>query len=174
MTSLTKIAGTVLGTAAIAAISTAKAGAVFEIEPNNTFPGQSATLGTPITGALCQGCLIFPVDTIDFFHYTALPPGTFDLTFDPLSAVSLRAGLYTDQTTSPSFVDSAGPLVHLIGPIPASGELTFGITENGIGFEAAYSLVLNTTRVPEPPAIALLAVGLTALALDVARRRKPR
>jgi hypothetical protein len=178
MASLTKVAGTALGTAGLAAIA-ASAGAVPETEPNNTFPGQNATVGTTFTGGVCRlpGCS--PADEIDFYHYTGLPEGTFILTLDPAAFLNppeaLRAGLYTDQDTIIDFVDSTGAPVDLTGDIPLSGELVFGVTVIGEspGFEG-YSLVLNVTsaQVAEPATLVLLGAGLMAAGVGVVRRRK--
>ncbi len=174
---LGKMAG-VLGSAALAGIpASAGAGPLPETEPNNTFPGQPATAEFTYSGGVSD-----PADPIDFFHYTGLPPGgSFDLSFDPISVRGgddLKAGLYSDQTTILDSVTSTGPLVHLTGVIPGTGELTFGITPDVVLVDTfeGYLVTLDVTplQVPAPPAIALLAAGLTALSLDVARRRKRR
>ena len=180
MKSWVRMAGTAMGSAAMAA-TPASVAAVPETESNNTFPGQPATVGVTYSAFLCLGCAPSVLDTIDFFHYTGLPSGgTFDLSFDPIDLVipghTLRAGLYTDQTNFSDSVTSTtpGPLVHLTGLIPGGGELTFGITTvNATDFEG-YNVALSVAppRVPAPAAIVLLAAGLTALGLDVARRRK--
>ena len=48
--------------------ATGPAFAVFETEPNNTFPGQSATVGTLYQGFLCNiSC--GTADPIDFYGY---------------------------------------------------------------------------------------------------------
>jgi hypothetical protein len=180
MKSWTKMAGAAMGSAALAAIP-ASAAAVPETEPNNTFPGQPATAGVTYSAALCLGCAPFALDTIDLFHYTGLPSGaTFDLSFDPFSLVipghAMMAGLYTDQTTIVDSVTSTtpGPLVHLTGLVPGGGELTFGITSVNATSVESYAVALNvaSTRVPAPAAIVLLAAGLMAVGVDVARRRK--
>jgi hypothetical protein len=181
MKSWVRMVGTAMGSAAMAATPVSVA-AVPETESNNTFPGQPATVGVTYSPAsLCLGCAPPFLDTIDFFHYTGLPSGgTFDLSFDPIDLAilghTLRAGLYTDQTNFSDSVTSTtpGPLVHLTGLIPGGGELTFGITTvNATDFEG-YTVALSVAppRVPAPAAIVLLAAGLTALGLDVARRRK--
>lgn len=184
MADLTKLAGTVLASAAIAAIPASVAAApTLETEPNNTFSGQPATVGVTYQGTLCApGGACSPSDSIDFFHYTGLPPGgSFDLSFDPVNVIfpgadaELKAGLYTGQTTIGASVTSTDPLVHLTGTIPGSGELVFGITIAGPSFDVeGYTTVLNvrSTGVPAPATIVLLAAGLTAMGLDVARRRK--
>ena len=181
MKSWMRTAGATMGSAAMVAIP-ASAAAVPETEPNNTFPGQPATAGVTYSAALCLGCAPFALDTIDLFHYTGLPSGaTFDLSFDPFSLVipghAMMAGLYTDQTTIVDSVTSTtpGPLVHLTGLVPGGGELTFGITSVNATSVESYAVALNVTPrgVPAPPAIVLLAAGLTAaVGFDVARRRK--
>jgi hypothetical protein len=181
MKSWMRTAGATMGSAAMAAIP-ATAAAVPETEPNNTFPGQPATAGVTYTGTLCLNCAPSFSDTIDLFHYTGLPSGgAFDLSFDPthleISGHTLMAGLYTDQTTIVDSVTSTfpGPLVHLTGLVPGGGELTFGITSVNATSVESYTVALNVTPrgVPAPPAIVLLAAGLTAaVGLDVARRRK--
>jgi len=180
MKSRVRMAGTAMGSAAMAAIP-ASAAAVPETEPNNTFPGQPATVGVTYSAFLCLGCAPSVLDTIDLFHYTGLPSGgTFDLSFDPIHLVltghSMRAGLYTDQTNFSDSVTSTtpGPLVHLTGLIPGGGDLTFGITTVNAASTEGYTVALSVvpSRVPAPAAIVLLAAGLAAVGLDVARRRK--
>ena len=180
MASLTKMAGTALGSAVLAAIpASAGAAPILETEPNNTFPGQPATVGVTYQGTVSPGG---PADLIDFYHYKGLLPGSsFDLSFDPANTfcpgcgpdVILKAGLYTDQTTIGASVTSNDPLVHLTGTIPGSGELVFGITMTQTAFELeGYTIVLNARGVPAPATIVLLAAGIAAMGLDVARRRK--
>jgi len=179
MARMTRMLGAVVGSMALAAIPTAKGEAVPETEPNDTFPGQPATVGVTYTGTLCtpsgpSPCS--PSDLIDFFHYTGLAPGTsFDLTFTASSFLTtLRAGLYTDQTTITISLD-AGPhaTVDLTGTVGAGGALTFGITEVTPGNFESYSIKLTATSatVPEPATIVLLAAGLTAAGVGAARRR---
>ena len=184
MARMSRMVGAVVGSMALAAVPTAKAEAIPETEPNNTFPGQAATVGTQFDGFLCPTCVASPSfpffpDSIDFFHYTGLTPGDdFDLTFQAtgqLSGNTLQAGLYSDQTTIDDAVTASSSTAHLLGTVPASGELTFGITEQtASGFEI-YNILLTTTpgtRVPEPATAVLLAAGLTAAGLTAARRKQ--
>jgi len=65
--------------------------------------------------------------------------------------------------------------VHLGGTVPAGGQLTFGVTEVNVANFENYTLSLNVrppTGVPEPATVALVAAGLSALGVGVARRRK--
>ena len=172
----------VMVTAACTAAASSTALAIPESEPNDTFPGQASVVGTTYGGTLCQSsCPDGIPDPIDFYHYSGLPSGSaFDLTgtagTEPFNFATFTFGLYSDQTTivdSFSFdVDNiTNPSDHLIGLVPLSGELTFGVTSDAFGFEG-YSLVLNVTgnQAPEPATLALLAAGLAGGL--VARRRK--
>lgn len=182
MADLTKMARTALGSVALAAVPASAVAVTLDTEPNSTFAtAQPAALGDTIFGSLCLNLGFCNVlDLADFFHYTGLPPGgTFDLSFDAVDSDfgdSLQAGLYTDATTIAKFVNSSATLVHLTGSIPGSGELIFGITNNGTSSCCAegYTVRLSVTaaRVPAPAAIVLLAAGLTAVGLNAARRRK--
>ena len=176
-----KMARTVLGSAALVAIPASAAVAVPEPGGNNdSFPGLPASAGVTYLGSLCfpGGCS--PSDSSDFYHYTGLPSGgSFDLSFDPTDldvccGDSLIAGLYDSAGPPIDSISSGGPLVHLTGLIPGSGALTFGVTGPGALDVEGYNLTLNVQapRVPAPPALALLAAGLIALSLEVARRRK--
>ena len=181
MARLSRMVGAVVGSVALAAIPTVKAEAVPETENNDTFPGQAANVGDLITGNVCPTCSfppLFPPDPIDFFNYTGLTPGdSFDLTFQAIGQLggrTLDAGLFTDQTTVVDSVSASSSTAHLVGTVPASGALTFGIAEDtATGFEQ-YSIQLATSPagVPEPATVALLAAGLTAAGLRVAGRRK--
>ena len=187
MTRAGKIAKTVLGSAAIAAMPTTAALAlpVPETENNDTFPGQTATVATTYSGELCldspSTCTgFFQVagqDLTDFYHYTGLPAGgSFDLSFDNTTGCcgnDLVAGRYDSAGPPSASVSTDSALVHLTGTIPGSGELTFGITGEGFGLET-YLVTLNVTppQVAAPPALALLTAGLGALSIEVARRRK--
>lgn len=184
MARMSRMVGAVVGSMALAAIPTAKGEAVPETEPNNTFPGQNATVGIQFDGVLCPTCAPLPPpnlpnfpDSIDFFRYTGLTTGdSFDLTFDPNDTVgghTLEAGLYTDATTIIDSIASSGAVVHLLGTVPAGGVLTFGIREGTATDFESYSIRLTTARtVSEPATIVLLATGLTAAGLGAARRRK--
>jgi hypothetical protein len=181
MADLTKIARAALGSAAIAAIPAAAGAATLDTEPNNTFAAaQPATVGDTISGTLCfntgPDCSV--LDTADFFHYTALPPGgSFDFAFNHPDAEfgTLLAGRYTSGGPAVDSVSSGGPtLVHLTGTIPGSGELFFGITPGNTCCAEGYTARLTVTgaRVSAPAAIVLLAAGLAAVGLDTIRRRK--
>jgi hypothetical protein len=177
--------GILLGSMAIAALPTPEVEAVvLESEPNNTFPGQSANVDDVIAGNLCGAiCSATPTntaDTIDFFHYTGLPTGGgYDLTFQSTAIGAqghfLTAGRYTNQTTVASSVNAAQIPQHLLGTIPSGGELSFGVTEGNVANFEHYTLSLHVTPptgVPEPATIVLVAAGLTAFGVGVARRRK--
>jgi hypothetical protein len=169
------IAVTVSAAWAMAASSAALA-AVLETEPNNTFPGQASTVGTTYDGILCAivGTCAEP-DEIDFYSFTGLNPGdAYDLTgMEAGVGATFAFGLYSDATTllAQFTVPNGGPPGHFTDFVPASGELTFGVTSNSLGFEG-YSLVLNVTpqQAPEPATLALLAAGLAGGLM--ARRRK--
>ena len=174
--------GILLGTMAIAALPTPKVEAVPETEPNDTFPGQSANVGDVISGTVHSNGTT--PDPIDLFNYTGLPVGgTYDLTFHPVGATPglipphlLQVALYTSQTTLGNSVTADDTqTVHLGGTVPAGGQLTFGVTEVNVANFENYTLSLNVrppTGVPEPATVALVAAGLSALGVGVARRRK--
>jgi hypothetical protein len=184
---LSKIAGTVLGTTTLAALPiAADAGPIVEnesITPNNTFPGQSISVGDTFSGTNNGG-----TDPIDFLHYTSLPAGgTFDFLVERNSCCIgntflLDAALYSNQTTTinpPVPIDLLpGDTKHLQGLVPGSGQLTLGVkllTGTSTSLFEAYSVTLSVTppsRVPQPATIALLLAGLAGV--QVLRRRKRR
>jgi len=161
--------------AAWAVAGSSAALAVPETEPNNTFPGQASLVGTTYDGFLCSvvGTCASP-DDIDFYHYSGLTSGdAFDLTGTEFGfGATFTFGLYSDATTvlDSVSVGNGGLPGHLTGLVPASGELTFGVTSGAIGIEG-YTVVLDAThRAPEPASVALLAAGLAGA--FIARRRK--
>ena len=171
------IAGLVAAALGVAA-SPARALPVFETEPNDTFPGQTATVATLYRGQLCTTSCGFqvPPDLIDLYHYSGLSPGlAFNLTGIHLgfsSGPDFVFGLYTDQTTvvNSATAFNVNDVVHLFGIVPLSGELSFGVTTTGTAAFEGYSLTLNVAAAPEPATLALLAVGLAGAL--VTRRRK--
>ena len=196
MSSLSKAAGVVVGSTALAALP-ALTDAAFVNEftvtggdASNTFPGSTVGLGSPpnraglgdtfvgdVSGVTDPSALGF--DPIDFLRYTGLPAGgSYDFTVFREDCCQIednlmQAAIYTGQNTSgPPISLDFGDTDHLTGIVPGSGALTLGIRMVDPGPFEGYRVVLNVTRpaVPQPAALALLAAGLGAL--HVVRRRK--
>jgi hypothetical protein len=183
MRNLSKIAGTVLGSATLAALPPA-AGAtvIFENEsvtPNDTFPGQNINAGDTFIGSNNGGS-----DPIDFLHYTGLPVGnSFDVqvhrdTCCHFQTILLDAAIYSGQSTTvnpPSPIDlDYDETKHLTGLVPGTGELTVGVKLLSAGAFEGYQVALTVAPpagVPQPATLALLAAGLTGL---LVLRRKMR
>lgn len=196
MSSLSKAAGVVVGSTALAALP-ALTDAAFVNEftvtggdASNTFPGSTVGLGSPpnraglgdtfagdVSGVTDSNAPRF--DPIDFLRYTGLPAGgSYDFTVtreDCCDDVDnlMQAAIYTGQSTSGTPISlDFGETDHLLGIVPGSGALTLGIRMVDPGIFEGYRVILNVTRpaVPQPAALALLAAGLGAL--HVVRRRK--
>lgn len=200
MGNLSRIAGTVLGTTTLAALPGAvDAGVVNETAEslalnNDTFPGQSVTLGVADflagdTNGRARTIADPTGDPIDFFTFSGLAAGgAFDFQvlrstpcFLPLNACAtvLQAGIYTSQNGIGSSITipktGAVNAQDLTGIVPGSGQLTLGIKDLSSDLFEGYQVRLSVTspsRVPQPATIALLLAGLAGM--QVLRRRKRR
>jgi hypothetical protein len=200
MGNLSRIAGTVLGTTTLAALPAAVDAGVVNETPeslalnNDTFPGQSVTLGVADSLAGDTNGRARTIadpfgDPIDFFTFSGLAAGgAFDFQvlrstpcFLPqnLCATVLQAGIYTSQNGIGSSITipktGAGNAQDLTGIVPGSGQLTLGIkdlsSDSFEGYQVRLS-VSSPSRVPQPATIALLLAGLAGM--QVLRRRKRR
>jgi hypothetical protein len=172
---LTKVVGAAMGSAMLAGLPLgAQAAPVLDTEPNNSFPGQAANVGDVITGTVDFE------DTVDFFQYSGLTPGSF---FDVF--VELTAGngpVFTDASTSGlvqlDFDTLLGNLdsVHLNGIVPVDGKVVVQMSNQDptqCCFEGYRISLTQRAAVPMPASLALVAAGLVGLgAFHVARRKK--
>ena len=123
-------------------------------------------------------------DTVDFFHYTGLTPGSFFDVFVELTGPPGANGpVFTDVSDSglnqldfDTLSGSTPTSVHLNGIVPADGQIAVQMSYQGSsdcnGCFEGYRISL-TQKVPMAPSLALVAAGLVGLGgLHVARRKK--
>jgi hypothetical protein len=191
MDKVSKLTGMVaLGTGVLAAVpSGTEALPIAELEPNDTFPGQTVSMNV---GDVINGTIIANIngqtgeDThdVDFFKLIGLPAGgtaTFSLDLGLFADPGeLKVDVHSDATTVTSSKNFDLPLpVDFVVPIPASGELILAVKEqNSAAGVEAYNITLTqlqaaASSVPEPATTVLLAAGLAG-GLHVALRRRKR
>jgi hypothetical protein len=115
-----------------------------------------------------------PVDHADFFSFTGLTVGdNFSITFHNVAgnvdSFIFTAGGFTDTLMPGGTRTETGVL--------GSTSLTVGVTipsPTQFGFAEGYSVTLSetATRVPEPSAMAIFAIGLGGLAAARRKRRR--
>lgn len=173
-----------LAAVALLALAPATANATLSTEgsaPNDTFAtrfvlpdGTDEVVGNVIFALGSPPTTPPVVDSVDFFAFTDLEPGSaFTVTIEKLLSDPLAFSAYDEQqnVVLPVFsIDHEqspyNPPTMRSGVVPLSGELVFRANGGG-DTTLGYVLRLDAPRVvvPEPGSAALLALGLLGLAL---------